>query len=95
MREALKEILRIANMPSSEKNRIGAVAHKARVALAKPMRNCDVGTPEEQDARFSHFCHHQHVNCNTCEITEIHHKCAMPFCALAWSQMPYDDGGQP
>ncbi len=49
MRAALSEILRIANMPSGEKGRIGAVAHKARAALAAPARNCDI-YPSYDDA---------------------------------------------
>jgi hypothetical protein len=52
-------------------------------ALAEPLRNCDVGTAEEQAERFDAYCD-SHTNCAHCPL-------AGQQCALAWSQMPYEE----
>ena len=56
---------------------------KAKAALAEPIRNCDVGTPEEQAKKHRDWC-----NSNVC-------KCASSckICFAKWSQMPYEEGG--
>ena len=56
---------------------------KAKAALAEPVRNCDVGTAEEQVKRHRDLC-----NSNVC-------KCApsCKICFAKWSQMPYEEGG--
>ena len=56
---------------------------KAKAALAEPIRNCDVGTAEEQAKRHRDWC-----NSNVC-------KCASSckICFAKWSQMPYEEGG--
>lgn len=59
--------------------------------VAEPVRNCDVGTSEEQAERFKTFCiDHQepwHGCSNYCPVL------MSEKCALAWAQMPYDEGG--
>ena len=54
---------------------------KAKSALAEPIRNCDVGTAEEQAKRHRDWC-----NSNVC-------KCASSckICFAKWSQMPYEE----
>lgn len=48
----------------------------AQDALAAPLRNCDVGTPEEQEERFENYtARHWHLG-NT---------------KLRWAQMPYQE----
>ena len=69
----------------------------ARAALAKPPRNCDVGTAEEQHQRFIDYC-----NACNCPMGCIHRKefigmldtqCAsMLKCYIRWSQMPCKEG---
>ena len=65
----------------------------ARAALAKPQRNCDVGTVEEQEKRYEKFCDsHKRVDgsavCSPrCPLYKT------PECSLAWAQMPYEEGG--
>ena len=61
-------------------------AHEAvDAALAKPPRNCDVGTAEEQTRRWNRFCYrHECLSCPVKPIGEVD-------CILAWSQMPYDE----
>ena len=65
-------------------------AHEAvNAALAKPQRNCDVGTPKEQSARFDAHCR-KHMGCLTCPLREKDG--GVPkHCELAWSQMPYKE----
>lgn len=61
-------------------------------ALAEPLRNCDVGTEEEQETRFTEFCDaHKYVGddgANWCSRD-------CPFynkidCGVWWAQMPYE-----
>ena len=58
-------------------------------ALAKPPRNCDVGTPEEQSERFKRYCPSGDCKrwvCNSYGNEKLfRHKCA-----LIWGQLPYD-----
>ena len=56
-----------------------------------PPRNCDVGTAEEQSARFDAHCR-THMGCLTCPLREKDG--GVPkHCEFAWSQMPYEEGG--
>ena len=58
-------------------------------ALSAPPRNCDVGTPKEQSARFDAHCR-KHMGCLTCPLREKDG--GVPkHCELAWSQMPYKE----
>ena len=64
-------------------------------ALAAPPRNCDVGTAEEQEARFNKFCSsYYNINnvdgeCNACPLNDN----VKTTCEFAWMQMPYEEGG--
>ena len=64
----------------------------AREALDEPLRNCDVGTAEEQQRRFVDFCERHSVI-----ICGIHRcdQCPLYFdnkgCGLTWAQMPYEE----
>lgn len=67
-----------------------------RAAIAEPIRNCDVGTPEEQSDRFADFCD-SHSGCSQCPVKSLWsfangHK---PSCGVLWAQMPYtaQEGG--
>lgn len=67
-------------------------------ALAAPLRNCDVGTPDEQAERFENFCL-KHIGC--AEETGGRHCVGCPLekasrnitqkCELYWAQMPYNE----
>lgn len=65
-------------------------------ALAAPDRNCDVGTPKEQEERFKAFCaSHWNLNntdgeCAGCPLNER----TGAECEFAWAQMPYKEGGE-
>ncbi len=57
-------------------------------ALAEPVKNCEVGTADEQSRRFDDFCF-VHISrergCGDCPLLE--NTC----CELAWGQMPYPE----
>lgn len=56
---------------------------KAKAALAtEPLRNCEVGTAEEQATRFEAYCD-SHTNCAHCPLRGQQ-------CVLAWAQLPYE-----
>ena len=57
-----------------------------RAALAKPARNCDVGTAEEQYRRHDKFCDavRNGMSGYHCEDAP---RCV--FCFAKWAQMPY------
>lgn len=65
---------------------------KAVEAYEDPLRNCDVGTPEEQSVRMSEFCREQYEKsdgimlCSGCRF----HGIEGLDCQLAWAQMPYE-----
>jgi hypothetical protein len=61
-------------------------------ALAEPVRNCDVGTAEEQEQRFIALCNKQHDDCFMCPVqNNIKAQCD---CKFVWSQMPYEKEGE-
>lgn len=67
---------------------------KAKAALALPRRQCDVGTPEEQEKRFNRFCGARHLPRREVGIY-CAYKCPVEgetSCELQWAQMPYDKG---
>jgi hypothetical protein len=71
---------------------------KADEALDEPLRNCDIGTADEQTKRFREFCSaHKYLSSDFSYICKGFGKGRCPFsnshtksaCELAWSQMPY------
>ena len=68
------------------------------VEISRPLRNCDVGTAEEQSDRFDKFCY-SHNTCFQCPVKSIynsHHRQKqlreIIRCEIIWSQMPYEKG---
>ena len=62
--------------------------HKVAEKLKKSLRNCDVGTAEEQAQRFKKFCYIYPLNCSGCpfkDIANTHNECA-----IFWLHMPYE-----
>lgn len=57
-------------------------------ALAEPIRNCDVGTPEEQSDRFLRFCAKYYPCINCPAFYELNNDTA---CWSTWEQMPYEE----
>ena len=71
--------------------------HKLAESLKKSLRNCDVGTSEEQAERFYAFCGYHRFQsgikgmCSSlCPCIRCRDMCN---CITTWSQMPYDEGG--
>lgn len=64
------------------------VLNKIEDALKKPARNCAVGTPQEQEARWNDYC--DDVTRGDCPPSA-----GCKSCALYWAQMPYiKEGGK-
>ena len=64
-------------------------------ALAEPRRNCEVGTPDEQYARWRRFCDSQKCCNNQCPVYRLADVCGSKTrCVLIWAQMPYEEGGE-
>lgn len=63
-------------------------------ALSKPARNCDMGTAEEQEERFKHYCG-QHYS--ACDVDAECFRCPLSSektsCEFAWAQLPYEERG--
>lgn len=60
-------------------------------ALAAPARQCDVGTPEEQEDRFFDFCTKQECTMNCPIKKKWSFKCGhKPSCGVLWAQTPYE-----
>ena len=91
MREALEHIAAIPMPPPNEMAQGIAVEMRevAIAALAAPPRNCDVGTAEVQAKRKMALCDKQQ-GCGNCSLNKV---ATLTQCALAWAQMPYEEGG--
>ncbi len=61
-------------------------------AFAIRRRQCDVGTVEEQNRRFERYCDSEVCECKMCK--NVSKYLVKAFCALAWAQMPYNEGGE-
>ena len=68
----------------------------ANAALAAPLRNCDVGTADEQYRRHDKFCDDHFTpsrvggHCHKCPLEEERGR----RCTFFWIQMPYCEGGE-
>jgi hypothetical protein len=62
--------------------------------IGRPLRNCDVGTPEEQEKRLEAFCakHFNYVDDNHCAKCPIFKNDSLP-CVYRFLQTPYKEGG--
>ena len=68
-------------------------------ALARPARNCDVGTAEEQIKRWEKFCLEHHEYWKPSKSLTAIQRCSCPCSEgngcnfFIWAQMPYDEKG--
>lgn len=96
LREALAAIVDYYQTTCRSCSHIASVLHQlvqnARVALAKPPRNCDVGTVKEQSVRFHNFCNLESAasggHCTGCSAICF----GRDRCELAWAQLKYEAG---
>lgn len=88
LRDALTKILHLTNS-LDENCAVDPVEIRdiARAALAEPVKNCDVGTAEEQAERFAEYCDSEVCKRRRCK-TQAKALC-IERCALAWAQKPY------
>ena len=94
IREALESVRnwclnRLVN--SSHQVTVEGLLSVVNTALAKPPRNCDVGTAEEQARRYEEICdsHTCGSICSGSGCPLYDYDCS-PF---AWAQMPYEARG--
>jgi hypothetical protein len=94
-REALKDAKRTlcrwqADLPVSGQVEVEDTLLKIKSALAEPLRNCDVGSLDEQITRFNAFCDSYMCRSltNGCPLVDSRN------CRLAWAQMPYKKEGE-
>ena len=84
----LEELANIGEWGESAKEQIA----ENNAALSKPIRNCDVGTTEEQSARFDKFCH-ANINTERCCGDCPAFRTTRDDCELVLAQLPYEEGG--
>ena len=105
MRRALRDVSRVAEemtrgtMTGESVDRKTVDAWAMRLCeivsqdLAIPLRQCDVGTAEEQAERYGRYCDKfagDGMHCESCPCCGI-----IPFgkCEFAWAQTPYAEEG--
>lgn len=68
-----------------------ALVDEIDAALAKPARNCDVGTVSEQSMRFQKFCHLVRTrSCDCSDDCPLIDEPDIIHCEFAWAQMPHE-----
>ena len=106
MRRALRDVSRVAEemtrgtMTGESVDRKTVDAWAMRLCeiisrdLATPLRNCDVGTAEEQAERFRKFCKMDYISEDCPDDCPLYRKdYSTSHCPFAWAQMPYEEGG--
>lgn len=86
--EAIKDVVDQIEMEYGENSETKIIKH----FLSQPLRNCDVGTAEEQYQRWDKYCNSSGTECDKCGLN-----CNVRFdltakCFACWSQMPYEKG---
>ena len=93
LREALEDIGRIVEqirlLYSDYPSEMHEIARKVNAALAEPIKNCEVGTAEEQSERFDKFCH-ANINTERCCGDCPAFRTTRDDCELIWTQLPYE-----
>ena len=108
LREAVNQLLGLIDneilvfnteLDPSETSNAQYQIDKANEALNEPLKNCDIGTAEEQTKRYRKFCStHKYLASDFTYLCKSFGKGRCPFssshtksqCEFAWAQMPYD-----
>ena len=107
MRDALVSFMQLADDGVIQPRSVGGadehcfynLMKNARAALAAPARNCDVGTPEEQEIRWRLNCGYGIPNCKNCKVYRHAKESGLVVkryfmrcsCKFIWAQMPYNE----
>ena len=93
LRKALTKILNLTNS-LDENCGVDPVEIRdiARAALAEPVKNFEVGTMEEQQARHCAWCRKHGIDGDN-KVNCAHPDMSCGLCTLRWAQMPYEKGG--
>lgn len=85
LKRLLYELVEADIFDGGQINKTISSVDKAKAALAEPLRNCDVGTAEEQKARYEAFC-------KECQRITRDLPCDFDHeCIFKWEQMPYNE----
>lgn len=97
IREALEEVVSILStwtdhLPPVVQDEAQEAIDKAEAALSEPLKNYEVGTPEEQVKRYRKFC----GTYNRCEYCPIKKDGGIlsAMCFARWAQMQYKKEGE-
>ena len=101
IREAARHLLCVIDemgfKPWCADDPLAIACDKLDAALALPLRNCDVGTSEEQKYRFKEYCDRHfdtgRYGCKECPVRDYIKGWGIPYCQLKWAQMPCEEGG--
>lgn len=63
---------------------------KAGEAYEEPLKNCEVGTVDEQYARWNKHCQSMGERCSECSLGKNYFDLTA-VCYAKWSQMPYEE----
>lgn len=94
VREALSEIIDLIDKWRTD----GVMEHWqysqlfdiADNALGEPLKNCEVGTVDEQYARWDKHCQSMENRCSECSLHKNYFDLTAE-CYAKWSQMPYEE----
>lgn len=84
LKRLLCELVEADIFDGGQINKTISAVEKARRALSAPARQCDVGTPDEQDKRFTAMCS-KFEDCLGCPFNVGR----FITCEFAWGQTPY------
>jgi hypothetical protein len=84
----------IDHLPPVIQEKAQEALNKAESALAEPLRNCDVGTAEEQYQRWDKYCNSFGTQCDKCDLNCNVHFDLTAKCFAHWAQMPYEKEGE-
>lgn len=100
LREALETLLNLAYEVQDANSECGPttcipaqfIIDTVKSALAEPVKNYEVGTAEEQQARHCAWCREHGIDGDN-KVNCAHPDISCDLCALRWAQMPYKEGG--
>ena len=93
MKEAISDLMQMACSSCVCKcnGKLCSGVAQGRDALDLPLRQCDVGTPDEQWKRFAEYCLlRKNGSCHGCPVFAAQNNGLNSSCELIWAQIPYE-----